>query len=166
MHRVPSFSSTLRFREATSADVPAMAGCRALDHQAGPADARMAAYLDGNHHPQQALPPRVAFVAVVADDVIGYIAGHATTRYGCSGEVQYLYVAPGYRRSGVARGLLRAVARWFDANHIHRVCVNANVDSDGAVPFYVAQGAVPINKYWYVWADIALSSNDQSGPNL
>jgi len=148
--------STVRFREATSADVPAMERCRALDREAGPADARMAAYLDGNHHPQHALPPRVGFLAFVADDVVGYVAGHATTRYSCSGEVQYLYVTPAYRRFGVARGLLSAVAGWFDANDIHRVCVNADVDSDGAVAFYVAQGARPLNKYWYVWENIAL----------
>ena len=133
-----------------------MERCRALDDQAGPADPRMAAYLDGNHHPRQALPPRIAFVALVGDDVIGYIAGHATTRYGCSGEVQYLYVTPIYRRSGVAQRLLREVARWFDANDIRRVCVNADLESAGAVPFYVAQGAIALNKHWYVWDDISV----------
>lgn len=116
----------------------------------------MAAYLDGNHHPRQALPPRIAFIALVADDVVGYIAGHATTRYDCSGEVQYLYVAPGHRRSGVAQSLLREVARWFSANHIRRVCVNADLESEGAVAFYVAQGAVPLNRHWYVWEDVTV----------
>lgn len=144
----------LRYREATSADVPAMERCRAVDSRAGPADERMAAYLDGHHHPQQALAPRTAFVALDGDNVAGYIAAHATTRHGCSGEVQYVYVAPGFRRHGVARRLLSFAARWFHDRGIDRVCVNADVESVGAVAFYTAAGAVPLNKYWYVWEDI------------
>ena len=145
----------IHYREATTADVPAMEQCRAADHEAGPADARMAAYLDGHHHPQQALAPRTAFVALDGNSVVGYVAGHATTRYGYDGEVQYLYVAPVYRRKGVASTLLRLVAKWFVARQILRVCVNADIDSAGAVPFYVALGATPLNVHWYVWDDIA-----------
>ncbi|MFL5557173.1 MAG: GNAT family N-acetyltransferase [Gemmatimonadaceae bacterium] len=158
----PSTTPEITYREAISADVPAMERCRDGDTQAGPADARMAAYLDGKHHPQQALPPRTAFVALAGDDVVGYIAGHATERYGCAGEVQYLYVAPGYRRRRVAHNLLRSVARWFQTRDIRRVCVNANIESLAAVAFYAAEGAVPLNKYWYIWEDIGvlLGHND------
>lgn len=144
----------IEYRPATSADVPAMALCRAADAAAGPADPRMAAYLDGRHHPQQALAPRTAFVALAGTAVVGYIAGHATTRYGCSGEVQYLYVAPAHRRRGVAGALLLRMAAWFRARAILRVCVNADVDSPGAVAFYVAHGATAINPWWYVWDDV------------
>ena len=144
----------VRYRQAGSADVPAMERCRVQDREAGPADRRMAAYLEGQHHPQQALERRTAFVALAGDTVVGYIAGHATTRYGCSGEVQYLYVTPSHRRAGVARGLLRCLAHWFLAAGIQRVCVNADLESAGAVPFYRAQGAIPLNEYWYVWDSI------------
>lgn len=144
----------LRYREASSADVPAMEHCRAADRRAGPADPRMAAYLDGQHQPRQALSLRTAFLALAGDDVVGYIAAHATVRYGCSGEVQYLYVASHYRRLGVARRLLRLIARWFQSAGIRRVCVNADVESAGAVAFYSSQGAVPLNTYWYIWEDI------------
>jgi GNAT superfamily N-acetyltransferase len=95
------------YREATSADVEAMAACRLEDADAGAADGRMAAYFDGLHHPQQALLPRAGYVAFIWDTLIGYIAGHLTRRYGYDGEVQYLYVAPGHRRRGVASALLR-----------------------------------------------------------
>lgn len=143
-----------RYHEATSADVPAMARCRAADADAGPADERMARYLEGQHHPQQALAPRTAFIALSSEEVVGYIAGHATTRYDCEGEVQYLYVAPGARRRGIAAQLLRILAGWFDQRGIRRVCVNADVDSPGATSFYVATRARPLNKHWYVWDDI------------
>jgi GNAT superfamily N-acetyltransferase len=116
----------------------------------------MAAYLEGRHHPQQALAPRTAFVALAGDDIVGYIAAHVTNRYGCGGEVQYLYVVPRYRRHGVARALLRFVARWFQAQSIARVCVNADVESAGAVAFYSAEGAAPLNKHWYLWEDFGI----------
>lgn len=144
----------VRCREADSADVPAMERARATDHAAGPADARMAAYLEGRHHPQQALAARTAFVALIGAEVVGYIAGHETTRYGCNGEVQYLYIAQRLRRQGVARTLLQSLAAWFADRGIRRVCVNADVESPGAVPFYVAAGAVPLNTFWYMWEDI------------
>ena len=152
MHRsIPE----LQYREATTADVPAMERSRAADADAGPADPRMVAYLEGRHHPQQSLAPRVAFVASAGQDVAGYIAGHATTRYGCAGEVQYLYVAPAYRRHGVATRLLLLLARWFHARDLARVCVNADIESARAVAFYTARGARTLNPHWYVWDDIA-----------
>ena len=157
-----SDASAVRYREAGIADVPAMERCRATDRESGPADARMAAYLAGTHHPQQALAARVAFVALDGDDVIGYVASHATTRFGHDGEVQYLYVAPPYRRRGVARQLLGLAARWFVARQLHRVCVNADLESAGAVAFYEAQGARSLNAHWYVWEDIGVLADAHS----
>jgi GNAT superfamily N-acetyltransferase len=131
-----------------------MERCRVADLQAGAADARMAAYLEGQHHPQHALVARTAFVALDGDDIVAYIAGHGTTRYGSAGEVQYLYVAPAHRRRGVARRLLGLLAEWFGSHGIRRVCVNADIESAGAVAFYTAQGAWPLNPHWYIWDDI------------
>lgn len=142
------------YRQATRDDVAAMAACRLPDADAGPADPRMAAYFDGRHHPQQALLPRVGYAAFVEDTLIGYIAGHLTRRYGHDGEVQYLYVAPDHRRRGVASALLRLLIGWFQKQGVTRVCVNANPDSPPAVPFYTSQGAVALNRYWYVWEDV------------
>ncbi len=150
----------IRFEWATAQDVPAMERCRAVDPEVGPADPRMAAYLNGTHHPQQALSARTALVAMSGADVVGYIAGHATTRFDCAGEVQYLYVAPAFRRRGVAKGMLRRLASWFAAQQIDRVCVNVNPDSQGAAPFYRRLGATPINAHWCIWQDIGALRED------
>ena len=114
----------------------------------------MADYLDGRHHPQQALAGRAAFLARVDGVVAGYIAGHLTRRFACEGEVQYLYVAPSFRRFGVASMLLQELARWFGEQRAARICVDVNDDSPGARPFYASQGAVPLRPHWMVWADI------------
>jgi GNAT superfamily N-acetyltransferase len=145
----------IEYREATIADVPGMALCRASDAVVGPADPRMTAYFEGRHHPQQALAARIGYVAHVDGAVIGYIAGHETRRFDCEGEVQYLYVAAEYRRQGVGTTLLRQLAQWFQIRGKARVCVNVNADSPPAAPFYLSYGAEPLNEYWYAWADMA-----------
>jgi GNAT superfamily N-acetyltransferase len=144
------------FRPATSADVAAIAQCRSTDPDAGAADWRMAAYFDLKHHPRQALRSRAGYLAFEGDAVIGYIAGHRTTRYACAGEVQYLFVAPAYRRRGIAAALLRLLAAWFREQGASRVCVDLDADSPAARPFYVSLGASALNKRWYVWEDIGV----------
>ena len=150
------FNGEISYRVATSADVSAMAQCRVTDPAAGAADSRMARYFDGQHHPQQALLPRTGYVAVVGETVIGYIAGHRTTRHGCDGEVQYLFVAPERRRQGVATALLRLLASWFTETGVRKVCVCVDADSPAAKPFYERVGAYPIKPLWYVWDDVAV----------
>jgi GNAT superfamily N-acetyltransferase len=115
----------------------------------------MAAYLAGRHHPQLAFPQRVAFLAEVNEAPAGYIAGHLTRRFGCQGEVQYLYVARPFRRAGAASALLKILAEWFVLQEARRICVNVNVDSPGADSFYVSHGAESLQPYWRVWPDIA-----------
>ncbi|HZO90662.1 MAG TPA: GNAT family N-acetyltransferase [Chthonomonadaceae bacterium] len=153
-------SDNIRYREATSADVEAMARCRLTDPAAGAADPRMAAYFEGEHHPQQALRPRIGYVALAGETVIGYIAGHRTRRYACDGEVQYLFVAAEYRRRAVATALLRLLAGWFREQGATKVCVNADLDSPAAQPFYTSQGASALNKHWYLWEDIGTVLRD------
>ena len=146
----------VHLRQATSADAAAMAQCRLADStDEGLADSRMAAYFDGQHHPQKALLPRVGYLALRNSAVIGYIAGHLTTRNGCSGEVQYLFVQPAYRRQGVATAMLRLLAQWFDRQGAHKVCVPVAADSHPeARPFCERVGASPLKKHWFAWEDI------------
>jgi GNAT superfamily N-acetyltransferase len=148
-------SGNISYRIATSADVPAMAACRLTDSEAGPADPRMTAYFEGKHHPQQALLPRIGYVALARETVIGYIAGHLTTRHGCAAEVQYLFVAPEFRRRGVATALLRRLADWFGEAGALKACVCVDADSPAAKPFYESTGASPFRRLWYGWDDIS-----------
>jgi GNAT superfamily N-acetyltransferase len=147
----------IQFREATTADVAAMALCRLSDPTADPADPRMAAYFEREHHPQKALLPRIGFVALANKEVIGYIAGHRTTRHGCAGEIQYLYVTPAYRRRGIATELVRLVAEWFQKQVAQRICVAVAADSPKeAEPFFQSVGACPLKRNWYAWEDIGV----------
>ena len=143
-------------RKITSADIPLLVACRMRDVRAG-VDERMGAYFEGHHHPQKALAKRVGFLEIADEVVAGYVAGHMTTRFGYDGELQYLFVDPAHRRQGIARELVRRLARWFAEEGVHRVCVNVDVDSDPAIPFYERMGARPVfpdKRYWYGWEDV------------
>ena len=145
----------ITYREAGGADVPAMAECRRSDPAGGHADERMAAYFEGRHHPQQALSPRVGYVALVDHRVVGYVAGHLTRRFQAEGELQYLFVASGFRRLGLAHGLTKRLADWFVRQEVSRVCVNVDADSPAARLFYVSLGARDMRPHWMEWPDIS-----------
>jgi len=148
----------IAFRVATSDDVAAMIKCRLSDpyfEAAGTEDPRMVAYLDGQHHPQQALAPRVAYVALASGEVIGYVAGHLTTRHECAGELQHLFVMPAVRRRRIGTALLKLLAKWFQEQAAQKICVAIANDSPAeARPFVEALGAVPLRRHWHAWDDI------------
>lgn len=137
-------------------DVPGLEAAREADSVAGPADTRMARYLLGEHHPQEAMMPRVVLLAETTDSPVGYIGGHLTERYGCDGELQYLYVVPSHRRTGVASELLRVLVVWLQAHGASRVCVDAEPKNHAARSFCARHGAVPLNPHWMLWDDIGV----------
>ena len=114
----------------------------------------MARYLRGEHHPQKALMPRVMYLAEGAEGTVGYIGGHLTERYECDGELQYLYVVSEHRRAGVASGMLRLLARWFEVQGASRICVDVEPDNQRARGFYTHHGATHLNSHWLVWSDL------------
>lgn len=146
---------SIRYRQATSDDVGAMAECRLTDPAAGRADERMRAYFEGTYAPGDALVPRAGFVAFDDQTMVGYIAGHRTTRMGADGEIEYLFVAPSARRKGIARELTRLQLMWFFDNGARSVIVNTDPDYPGSTEFYLACGASQINRHWLRWNDLA-----------
>lgn len=151
--------ATTEIRVADPDEMVLLERMREPDAEAGPADRRMARYLRHEHHPGHARTPRVVMIAWRSDEAgdqepVGYIGGHRTERFDCDGELQYLYVAPAARRSGVASALLVHLWRWFRAHEIHRICVDVEPSNDRARAFYRAHGATDLNPHWLVWPDI------------
>jgi GNAT superfamily N-acetyltransferase len=157
-------TSPVLYRQAQRSDIPHMASIWGLEKgEGGTSEDRMTAYFDGQLHPQQALPPRVIFVACEGDAVIGYIAGHLTRRFGCDGELEWLYVIPERRRTGVASGLMPCLAGWFKQQSAAKVCVNVARTNTGAIQFYAKHGAAPMKLGWMVWADFAKAIDNSAG---
>lgn len=150
----------LSYRQAVRTDIPQMARIWSEEaSEGGTSEERMTAYFDRRHHPQHALLPRVIYIALENDRLIGYIAGHRTRRYACDGELQWVYVAPVHRRRGVATELLRRLAAWFVQEQVLRVCVNVASDTL-ARNFYMHRAAQPLNSHWLVWNRIAMVLDD------
>ena len=114
----------------------------------------MTKYLAGDHHPQHALPARAMWLAEAGPMPLAYVAGHLTRRFGCKGELQWIYVIPELRRRGVASHLLTLIATWFASLDARHVCVD--VGDDAARPFYHHHGATELNHHWMAWQDIAV----------
>ena len=142
--------AAVQYREVDLGDVPRLVGLPQKGEAGG--DRRMFQYLAGEHHPQQALLPRRMWLAADGANPIGYVAGHLTRRFGCDGELQWIYVVPEQRRAQVASKLLLLIAKWFLEHGARRICVD--VGDEKARPFYKAHGAVELSKHWMVWNDI------------
>jgi ribosomal protein S18 acetylase RimI-like enzyme len=146
----------LLYRQTEEADIPGMARLRAS--RWGEAEywkSRISQYLKGELNPQQALAPRVCYVAVDGSAVVGLVAGHLTRRHACDGELEWIDVILEQRRSGVASELLRLLARWFVQQGAFRICVNVDPSNAAARAFYIRNGAGNLNEYWLVWNDIS-----------
>jgi len=142
---------TMTIRAATDEDVPAMAAIRAQEWQTEEFwNASIRGYLKGGHSPQKALPERTAFVAVEDEQVVGFVAGHRTTRLGCDGELQWINVPQEKRGRGIAGLLIERMAAWFVEHDAVRICV----DPDEPARFlYTKFGATALNRHWMVWED-------------
>ena len=147
--------SNLQYRQAQAEDIPGMARLRALKR--GTKEYwmdRITGYFEGEHNPQHALAARVGFVAREDDEVVGLVVGHLTRRFGCDGELQWIFVDPKVRQRGIASELLRMLAKWFVEQNALNICVDVDPSNETAQRFYARHGAVHLNQHWLVWSDI------------
>ena len=152
----------MNYRPSDPADVPALARIRAADWGTEEYwSARIAGYASGELHPREALKPRVIYVALEGNSVVGFIAGHLTRRYGCDGELEWIDVVPDCRRRGVASELLRRLAKWFAEQGTSRICVDVVPANQVARTFYTKHGAENLNPHWLVWRDIKVVLREQ-----
>ena len=145
----------MRYRRARQSDIPAVAEIRAGDW--GTEEywrQRILQYLAHELNPREALPPRVAFVCVTREKIVGFIAGHLTRRFGCDGELEWISVRPEFRSRGAGFGLLCQLAQWFAAHHAKHICVDVAPSNLTARSFYARHGAEDLKPHWMVWRDI------------
>lgn len=146
---------TVRYREVEQPDIAAIARIRAGDW--GTEDywtTRISRYLAREIHPRHALMPRVIYVALEGDSLVGFIAGHLTRRYACDGELEWINVVPERRGSEIASRLLRLLAAWFAEHQAFRICVDVDPANVIARRFYTRHGAQNLNDHWLVWNNI------------
>lgn len=139
----------IQYREITPSDIPGVAKIRAAEWESEEYWIwRISGYLSYELHPGGALMPRIMYAAVDENRIVGFIAGHLTTRMDCEGELQWVNVIPECRNKGIASSLIKLLAKWFIVQNAVKVCVNGN----GSL--YSNNGAFRINEHWMVWPDI------------
>jgi ribosomal protein S18 acetylase RimI-like enzyme len=143
----------ISYRQATNKDVPILAKIRAKNWETEAFwNNRISGYLNYTHNPQQALKPRIIYIASDNDTIIGFVAGHLTRRYECEGELEWIDIIEEYRRNGIASGLVRLLAEWFIEQKSYEVCIDPG--NEAARRFYKKNGAGILNNHWMVWKDI------------
>jgi GNAT superfamily N-acetyltransferase len=146
--------SAFVFRPAEDGDLDAMAAIRAREWETEAYwKRRIGSYISVEQSPQHALPTRAVFVAVDDGQVVGFVAGHRTRRYGCDGELEWINVAPEQRGRGIAGQLLVVMAAWFIEQGAFRVCVDVEPGNTVARGLYARYGAERLNNHWMVWED-------------
>jgi GNAT superfamily N-acetyltransferase len=87
------------------------------------------------------------FVAHVGEDLAGLattVALPASLRLGCSWQLRDLYVVPGARRRGVARGIVGVVRQAATAAGAVRLSVQTEPSNTAALQLYRTSGFVPV----------------------
>ena len=115
---------------------------------------RILGYMECEIYPEKALKPRVSYVAIEKDAVVGLIAGHLTKRHGCDGELEWIDVVAERRGSGIATGLLERLAKWFVEQNALKICVDVQPANTAARRFYARNAAEELNPHWMIWKDI------------
>ena len=146
-------NASIHYREMITGDIPAIAKLRAAEW----GDyaywlSRITKYHLGGQNPQYALKPRVMFVACIGKNIVGFIAGHLTTRLNCEGELEWINVRNEYRSRGVASQLVKLLMKWFAEQHAFMICVDPG--NEGSRIFYKKIGAENLNEHWMYWKDI------------
>ena len=96
---------------------------------------------------------RVIFVAMIKLNIVGYIAGHLTSRPDPQGEIQSMNILKPQWGKGVEINLLRILAKWFKSRGVASVCVNVD-EHNPYKKFYTQHGALALNNSLYRWDDI------------
>ena len=142
-------------RLANPEDVAAMARLRTITWGTVPYwEERIRNYMVGSSQTQEARPERTLFVVAQNRKIMGLIAGHLTSRFGCEGELQWIDVEPSFRGQGVSLQLFVHLATWFAEHSARRVCVDVDPKNEAARRFYARHGAIPLKPHWMVWEDI------------
>jgi GNAT superfamily N-acetyltransferase len=145
--------SKFSYREVKIEDIPALAKIRAANWETEDFwNYSISSYLNNTRNPQKALKERVLYVALVGSTIVGFIAGHLTTRYDCQGELEWIDVVQQYRRYGIASKLIKILAAWFIEQKAYKVCIDPG--NEIAREFYAKNGAKDLNEHWMYWNDI------------
>lgn len=103
--------------------------------------------------PSSSEPERIVLGAMDANTLIGYIAGHHTSRFGMDMEIQSFYVLKQWQRKSVGTDLLLRFSAWANEKGYTSTCVGVS-PLNPYRSFYLKFGATERNQHWLEWKDL------------
>lgn len=101
--------------------------------------------------PQTSKPPRITLKAInTQHQILGYISGHLTTRFGFDAEIQSFYILQDYQKKGIGTKLLENFVRWMRKQGANSLCVGIN-PKNIYKSFYLKHGGEYLNEHWIIW---------------
>jgi len=117
--------------------------------------------------PLTSKPERIILKAVDGEEIIGYLAGHLTTRFGMDAEIQSFYILHEYQRQGIGTALLCRFSDWLKTHQGVSLCVGV-LPANPYKAFYLKNGGKYLNEHWIIWNDVSVilsaSGLPQAGP--
>jgi ribosomal protein S18 acetylase RimI-like enzyme len=113
---------------------------------------RWSTYFKGQS-PQTSKPDRLILKAVINNKIVGYLAGHLTTRYNLDAEIQSFYILKQQQRLGLGKKLLTEFAKWLVSKNVASLCVGI-ASTNKYKAFYIKNGGQYLNDHWIYWTDI------------
>lgn len=86
---------------------------------------RVTGYFERTHNPGYSLAARAIYLVVHKKQIIGFVAGHCSTRMKCTAELPWIFVLPQWQRKGVGTSLLQPLKQWFQKHKSTKVIVDA-----------------------------------------
>jgi GNAT superfamily N-acetyltransferase len=103
--------------------------------------------------PKSSKPGRLILKAEVNGKIVGYIAGHLTTRYERDAEIQSFYILKEYQRKGTGKKLFNRFVKWLLTQHAKSLCVGVAAENKYK-EFYIKQGGQYLNPHWIYWDNL------------
>jgi GNAT superfamily N-acetyltransferase len=113
---------------------------------------RWSTYFKGQS-PHTSKPDRLVLKAVMKNRIVGYLAGHLTTRYNLDAEIQSFYILKQHQRHGIGKKLLAEFAKWLVSKNVASLCVGI-APTNKYKAFYIKNGGQYFNDHWIYWTDI------------
>jgi GNAT superfamily N-acetyltransferase len=113
---------------------------------------RWQTYFNGES-PVTAKPERIVFKALRNGKIIGFIAGHLTTRHDKDAEIQNFYVLKDEQRKSIGSLLLDNLLTWLKRQGAKSLCVGIAPENPYQ-KFYIKYGGLHLNPHWIYWDDL------------
>lgn len=102
--------------------------------------------------PQTSKPERIVLKAIDNNQVIGYIAGHLTTRFNLDAEIQSFYILKKEQNKNIGTKLLTEFLKWLIDMDARSLCVGIKPENKYKA-FYLKYGGQYLNEHWIYWQD-------------